>query len=181
MKRALGNTSRDRPAERWPERDEEDLERCIEEEEEEEEERARALKEKESQLHSAMQSHIMLDVLALPSCSSHCQAGWGWIGARTPVLPGANVEVGSQLWHLSGGVRVGGRARGFLPGISELGRGAGREATKVGSRTEPDSQAVAKEGVELTVHGRQRDRGPLLPGTASPTCLKVAGDSQGSL
>lgn len=34
MKRALGKTSRDRPAERWPEREEEDLERCIEDEEE---------------------------------------------------------------------------------------------------------------------------------------------------
>lgn len=43
MKRALGKTSRDRPAERWPGRDEEDLERCTEEEEEEEEERARDL------------------------------------------------------------------------------------------------------------------------------------------
>lgn len=31
MKRALGNTSRDRPAERWREHDEEDLERCIDE------------------------------------------------------------------------------------------------------------------------------------------------------
>ncbi len=46
VKRALGKTSRDRPAERWPERDEEDLERCTEEEEDEEEERARDLKEK---------------------------------------------------------------------------------------------------------------------------------------
>ena len=44
VKRALGKTSRDRPAERWPGRDEEDLERCTEEEEEEEEERARDLR-----------------------------------------------------------------------------------------------------------------------------------------
>lgn len=50
----MGKTSRDRPDERWPERDEEDLERCTEEEEEEEEEeRARDLKNK-SQIHSTM-------------------------------------------------------------------------------------------------------------------------------
>ena len=45
MKRALGKTSRDSPAERGPERDEEDLERWTEEEEEEEE-RVRDLMEK---------------------------------------------------------------------------------------------------------------------------------------
>lgn len=43
MKRALGKTSRDGPVERWPGRDEDDLERCTEEDEEEEE-RARDLR-----------------------------------------------------------------------------------------------------------------------------------------
>ncbi len=120
-------------------------------------------------------------MFVLPSWSGSCQAGWGRIGARTPILPGADIEVGSQLWHLSSGVRVGGRARGFLPGITELGRGAGRVAAEPRPCTKPDSQAVSKEGVELTVHGRERDWGPLLPGTAGSSCLKVAGDSQGSL
>lgn len=51
MKRALGKTSRDKPAERWPERDEEDLERGTEEEEEG---RARDLREKKvSPIHSS--------------------------------------------------------------------------------------------------------------------------------
>ncbi len=84
------------------------------------------------------------------------------------------------MWHLPGGVGVGGRARGFLPGITKLGGGAGRIAAKPRPCTKPDSQAVSKEGVELTVHGRKRDRGPLLPGTAGPASLKVAGDSQDS-
>lgn len=96
-------------------------------------------------------------------------------------MPGADVEVGGQLWHLSGGVRVGGGARGFLPGIAELRRGAGGVAAKPGPCAKPDSQTVSEEGVEFTVHGGERDRGPLLPGTAGPACLKVAGDSQGSL
>lgn len=183
MKRALGKTSRDRPAERWPERDEEDLERWTEEEEEDDEERARDLKEKRKSIHAELNSSVFKKCAksALPSRSSSCQAGWGRISAGTPILPGADVEVGSQLWHLPGGVRVGGRARGLLPGISELGQGAGRVAAKPGPRTKPDRQAVSKEGVELTVHGRERDRGPLLPRTAGPTCLEVAGDSQGGL
>lgn len=39
----MGKTSRDGPVERWPGRDEDDLERCTEEDEEEEE-RARDLR-----------------------------------------------------------------------------------------------------------------------------------------
>lgn len=68
-------------------------------------------------------------------------------------MPGADVEVGSQLWHLTGGVRVGCGSRRFLPGITELGWGARGVAAKPWSSTKPDSQAVSKEGVELTVHG----------------------------
>ena len=93
----------------------------------------------------------------------------------------ADVEVSSQLWHLTGGVRVGGVAGRFLPGIAGLERGAGRVAAEPRSSAESDSQAVSEEGVELTVHGGERDRGPLLPGTARPSSLEVAGDSKGGL
>lgn len=131
MKRALGKTSLDRPAERWLERDEEDLERCTEEDEEEDE-RAIVLKEKiKSVLLNSVKYVLNLDIsqefhqCIVPPRAGSCQTRQRWITARTPILPWADTKVGSQLWHFPGCIRVRGRARGFLSSIPKLGWSTG--------------------------------------------------------
>lgn len=136
---------------------------------------------------------LHVTVFPSPSRDSCGQTRWRWLHPGASVLPRADAEAGCQLGHLPCRVYPSASPRspasprpspGLLPPVrAALARGGagGRARPELRARAEAHGQAVAEEGVELAVHGRQRHWSPVLPRAARAARLQMAGDAQAGL